>query len=81
MEVASDVVDENKPGEDADPWVLALAFHLRADGHAVCIVTQDTVDRNSLSIATACRRLSLEWRGVRSFFEHCEIAGLKPAPF
>ena len=67
--------------DEVEVWVLALALQLRADGHVACIVTQDTVDRNSLSIATACRRLGLEWRGVRSFFEHCEIAGLKPAPF
>jgi len=23
------VVDVNKPGEDADPWVLALALHVK----------------------------------------------------
>ena len=28
MEAADGVVDVNKSGEDADPWVLALALHL-----------------------------------------------------
>ena len=77
MSVARDVVDVNKSGEDADPWVLALALHLEGDGHTVCIVTEDVVDRTSISIATACGRLDLDWCGVRTFLDHCGIALLK----
>ena len=77
MSVAGDVVDVNKASEDADPWVLALALHIREDGYAVCIVTEDVVDRNRISIATACSRLNIDWCQVRGFFEHCGIAVLK----
>ena len=77
MSVAGDVVDVNKASEDADPWVLALALHIRAGGHIVCIVTEDTVDRNRISIATACGRLNIVWCRIRTFFEHCGIAVLK----
>lgn len=52
MSVAGDVVDVYKTGEDADPYVLALARQLKGSGHTVCIVTEDTVDRNRISIAT-----------------------------
>ncbi len=77
MAVAGDVIDVNKAKEDADPWVLALALHISADGYAVCIVTEDIVDRNRISIATACSRLNIDWCRVRTFFEHCGVALLK----
>ena len=77
MSVAPDVVDVNKPGEDADPWVLALALQLKGDGHTVCIVTEDIVDRTRISIATACGRLSIDWCGIRKFLSHCKIDLLK----
>ena len=77
MSVAGDVVDANKPSEDADPWVLALALHLKGDGHTVCIVTEDMVDRTRISIATACGRLTIDWCPMRMFLGHCGIALLK----
>ena len=67
MSVAGDVVDVNKAGEDADPYVLALARQLESSGHTVCIVTEDTVDRSRISIATACGRLQIDYCRVRDF--------------
>ena len=77
MSVARDVGDVNKPGEDADPWVLALALHLKGDGHNVCVVTEDIVDRTSISIATACDRLTIDWCCIRKFLDHCGVPLLK----
>lgn len=77
LSVAGDVVDVNKAGEDADPYVLALARHLESNGHAVCIVTEDTVDRIRSSIATACRRLKIDYCRVRDFLDQCGIPLLK----
>ena len=73
MEVASGVIDQKKRGEDADPYVLALALQFQAEGHAVCIVAEDFVDRHRLSMATACRRLGLAWTSTRPFLEGCGI--------
>ena len=70
-------MDVNKPSEDADPWVVALALHLKSDGHTVCVVTEDIVDRTSISIATACDRLTIDWCRMRTFLGHCRIALLK----
>lgn len=80
MDIAGDVVDVNKQKEDADPWVLALARQLNADGLATCIVTEDIVDRVRISIATACERLSLTYCGTRDFLGHCGIATVKEKP-
>ncbi|MCY4257377.1 MAG: hypothetical protein OXE04_03705 [bacterium] len=77
MRTVGDVVDVHKSGEDADPWVLALALHIKAEGKAVCIVTEDIVDRQSISIATASDRLVIAHCRVRIFFEHYGIAVLK----
>lgn len=73
LEVARGVIDRNKPGEDADPYVLALALHLRTEGRSVCIVTEDVVDRHRLSMATACGRLGLAWVRTKGFLEECGI--------
>lgn len=77
MSLAGDVVDVNKSSEDADPYVLALAYGLQRTDIRTCIVTEDTVDRNRISIATACQRLTLEWIGIREFLNHCSINTLK----
>lgn len=74
MRVAGDVVDPNKDREDADPWVLALALELTSKQLITCIVTEDVVDRNRISIATACSRLDLDWCFTRDFLKHCGIA-------
>ena len=75
--IVPDVVDVNKPTEDADPWVVALALRLEGDGHTVCVVTKDVVDRTSISVATACDRLSIDWCPIRRFLHHCGIPLLK----
>lgn len=80
MSVAGDVVDVHKTNEDADPYVLALAHQLKSNGHAVCIVTEDTVDRNSTSIATACIRLEIDYCRIREFLAQCGIPTLKEKP-
>ena len=77
MSVAEEVVDVNKPGEDADPWVIALALRLGDDGHSVCVVTEDVVDRTSISIATACEMVNIGWCRIRTFLRHCGISLLK----
>ena len=59
MSEAGGVVDLSKQTEDADPYVLALALTLQNAGHAVCVVTEDVVDRKRLSVGTACDRLGL----------------------
>ena len=74
MAVAGDVIDQRKRHEDADPWVLALALQLKSEGAAVCIVIEDTVDRDShISIASACKRLGLDWVRTREFLENCGV--------
>ncbi len=80
MQVASDVVDVNKSTEDADPYVLALAYGLQRQGTSTCIVSDDIVDRNRISIATACDRLTLNRVRVRDFLGHCGIATTKAKP-
>lgn len=77
MEIAGEVVDINKPQEDADPWVLALAEQLQEAHYNVCVVTRDTVDRDRMSMATACRLLNLRWCPIRTFLNYCGIDLLK----
>ncbi len=67
MAEAGDVVDPNKTKEDADPYVLALALQLVGQGHDVCVVTEDRVDRNRIAVTTACDRLSIPHCSVRDF--------------
>ncbi|MCQ3804411.1 MAG: hypothetical protein KTV45_09945 [Acidimicrobiia bacterium] len=52
---------------------MALALHLKVEGHSVCVVTEDVVDRIRILIATACRRLDIDWCPVRKFLRHCGI--------
>ncbi len=78
MAVAGEVVDPSKKRDDADPWVLALALQLQSEGLAVCIVTEDTGDKDShISVASACGRLGLGWMRTREFLEHFGIP-IKP---
>jgi rRNA maturation endonuclease Nob1 len=71
MAEAGNVVDPNKTKEDADPYVLALALQLLEQGHDVCVVTEDRVDRNRIAVTTACDRLGVSHCSVRDF-----LAGL-----
>ena len=60
MAIVPTVVDYHKPEEDADPWVLAKALQIQDCGHEACIVTEDVIDRDSMSIATAADTLHLK---------------------
>ena len=73
MKLAGKVVDVKKTREDADPWVLALARQLQETCSVVCVVTVDTVDRNRISMATACELLNLNWCSAREFLNQCGI--------
>ena len=61
------LVDVNKSEEDADPYVVALAWQLKQEGKNVLVVTEDRVDRASMSIATACDSLGIAWVRLRDF--------------
>ena len=65
------VADPTKTTEEADPYVLALALHLRDQERDPCVVTSDQVDRMPLKIAltTACDRLSINYMSPREFLE------------
>ncbi len=67
MAEAGEVVDPNKTKEDADPYVLAFALQLLEQGHDVCVVTEDRVDRNRIAVTTACDRLGVSHCSVRDF--------------
>ena len=79
MAEAGDVVDANKPKEDADPYVLALALHLQGEGHEVWVVTEDCVDRNRIAVTTACGRLGINHCSVRTFLRGLGIKTRGPA--
>jgi hypothetical protein len=76
MAVAGDVVDASATGEEADPYVLALALHLREGGYGVRVVTEDSVDRLPLriSLCTACERFGVAHVDVRTFLSECGIS-------
>jgi Domain of unknown function (DUF4411) len=69
MHIAPDVIDADSQREQADPYVLALAMHLRADVETVHVVTDDRIDRRpiKISVVTACERLGLTWMATEDF--------------
>ncbi len=69
MAVAGNVIEQNALNDPADPYVLALALQLQADGHNVCVVTEDRRDRlpKKISMATAADRLGLPWCDLQAF--------------
>ena len=75
MREAGDVIDSDKSTEDADPYVLAEALQLRAQGLEVVVVTDDHVDHTPLRIAmtTACDRLDIRHMDSRGFLTSCGI--------
>ncbi len=79
MAEAGDVVDPNKTKDDADPYVLALALQLVAEGHDVCVVTEDRVDHNRIAVTTACDRLGIMHCSIRDFLGGLGIKTKKPA--
>ena len=64
------VVDQDKIGvEEADPYVLALAYKLR-ETHNVTVLTEETRDRpDKLSMNTACGLLKLVSLRMEAFLE------------
>lgn len=57
------VIDPNKTHEDADPYVLAEALHIRGLGRKVTVITEDQFDTPSkISIVTACKILGLPYQ-------------------
>lgn len=81
MAVAGDVVDPNKTGEDADPYVAALALEIGAQGPGPVVVTTDEVDHLPIRIAlaTACDRLGIAHVDSRTFLTAVGIP-VKPRP-
>ena len=73
MADAGAVVEPDQVTDDPAPWVLALALHRRAEGDSVCVVSEDVTDRHSLSVASACGRLGLDWVRTREFLEYCGV--------
>jgi hypothetical protein len=57
----SDIFDPEKSGVDeADPYVLALAMHLKSQGVTVTVLTEERKDRpKKVSMNTACGELGL----------------------
>lgn len=54
LDRCSDLLDPDKPEEQADPYVLAVAIDLKIGGFDVCVVTDDRKDKpTKLSLATA----------------------------
>ena len=72
MAVAGDLVDLDAEDDPGDPYVLAQALELASGGFAVCVVTEDVVDRFPLkiSMATACDRLNLRYCQLGQFLVH-----------
>ena len=78
LEVVRDVVhkvprilDPDKPGvEEADPYVLALAIHLQAEGKQVTVLTDERKDRpEKMSMTTACGVLRLTCLPIEAYLE------------
>jgi hypothetical protein len=63
------VVDPNNTGvEEADPYALAPAVHLKRLGHDVTVLTEETKNRpDKLSMNTACGLLRLWCLAIEPF--------------
>ncbi len=76
MTRVGDVVDHEKDAgeDDADPYVLALALHLKREGLDVRIVTEDRTDRGrKMSLATAAGILGIPRVPLSGFLRAEEI--------
>lgn len=69
LETVPDVLDPEKEGiDEADPYVLALARQLQAEGYSVIVLTEEQHDRpDKMSLATACGILRLVRLRMRAF--------------
>ncbi len=66
--------DSTAPVEDADPYVVALAQKLRADGFQVTVIAQDSLDKpDKNSIHSACGLLSIPTVAIRAFLNQLGI--------
>jgi hypothetical protein len=73
---APTVLDAEKTGgaDEADPYVLGLALHLKDRGHEVTVVTEDRKDQpHKLSLSTACGLLRLYTVPLVAFLRELEI--------
>ena len=77
-----DLADPRKEIDDADPYVVALAYQLQEQKEIPCIVTEDKVDRivtegqvdrKIQSIVSACKQLKLKYTYTRDFLTHLNI--------
>ncbi len=69
LERVPDVLDPDKLGiEEADHYVLALAYHLNQEGHQVTVLTEETRDRAyKWSMTRACGHLRLVRLPIEGF--------------
>jgi hypothetical protein len=73
---APTVLDTEKTGgaDEADPYVLGLALHLKGQGHEVTVVTEDRKDQpHKLSLSTACGLLRLYTVPLVAFLRELEV--------
>jgi rRNA maturation endonuclease Nob1 len=64
---AAKVVDPNKPTEDADPYLIALALEL-GQQQSVVVVTNDTKDNPiRIAVSTACNIMQVSWCPLTGF--------------
>lgn len=69
------VLDTEKTGvEEADPYVLALAAHIRKTNNDVVVITEERINRpDKISMSTACGVLRLVRLGLIPFLEQENI--------
>jgi hypothetical protein len=68
MTQVSEILDDDKGREEADPYVLGLAVRLRGQGHEVTVITEEHRDRDSkMSMGTAAGLLGLASVPLRAF--------------
>jgi uncharacterized protein DUF4411 len=66
--------DKDAGAEEADPYLLALATRLRADGRDARIVTQETKDTpKKMSLNTACGLLGVPSVPLKAFLDFEKI--------
>lgn len=66
--------DKASPGDDADPWVVGLALHLKQEGRKVSVVTEDRNDRpEKTSVQSACGVLEIPALTLRAFVKSLGI--------
>ncbi len=78
LTVAAGLLDPNEERNQADPYVVAMAYELREryPDHEVCVATENTVDRPPLvSPGTACEWLEIpriDFHGFLMWLPHLD---------